>query len=164
MMEDAESIFRSYAQDPEVTKYLAWRPHKNLDTTREFLKRCVQCWQDETAFPWVMARKNDHTLLGMIELRIDQFRADFGYGIARPYWGNGFTTEAVKAIIQWSLAQERIYRVWAVCDVENRASARVMEKAGMQKEGTLRRYMLHPSLSSEPRDCYCYSIIKEPAT
>lgn len=157
---DAEPIFQKYAQDPTVTKYLTWRPHKNIDTTREFLHRCIQCWKDNTAFPWVITRKDGNTLLGMIEIRIDMFRADFGYGIAQQYWGNGYTTEATKAIIQWALQQESIYRVWAICDVENMASARVLEKAGMQKEGTLRRFTIHPNLSSEPRDCYCYSIVK----
>lgn len=159
-MDDAEPIFHKYAQDPDVIKYLTWRAHKNIDTTKDFLRRCIQCWKDNTAFPWVITRKDDHALLGMIEMRIDLFRADFGYGIAKQYWGNGYMTEATQAIIQWALQQEGIYRVWAVCDVENTASARVMEKAGMQKEGILRRFILHPNLSSEPRDCYCYSIVK----
>jgi [ribosomal protein S5]-alanine N-acetyltransferase len=159
-LNDAQAIFEKYAQDPLVTKYLSWRPHKNVSTTVNFLKRCMQCWEDETAFPWVIVRKDDQALLGMIEMRINQFRADFGYGIARQYWGNGFTTEAVKAIVEWALAQKEIYRVWAVCDVENAASARVLEKAGLQREGLLRRFILHPAVSNEPRDCYCYSIVK----
>ena len=159
-MDDAESIFRKYAQDPEVIKYLVWRPHENVDTTKAFIKRCIQCWRDETAFPWVITRKADHALLGMIEMRIDRFRADFGYAIAKSYWGNGYTTEAAKIIIQWALKQESLYRVWAICDVENLASARVMEKAGMQKEGVLRRFAIHPNISAEPRDCYCYAIVK----
>jgi RimJ/RimL family protein N-acetyltransferase len=160
ILEDVEPIFQKYAQDPEVSKYLFWRPHESISTTREFLNRCIQCWKDETAFPWVITNKDDHTLLGMIELRIDRFCADFGYGIAKQYWGNGYTTEAAKVIVHWALNQESIYRVWAICDVENLASARVMEKVGMQKEGILRRLTIHPNISIEPRDCYCYSIVK----
>jgi hypothetical protein len=53
-----------------------------------------------------------------------------------------------------------IFRVWALCDVDNLASARVMEKVGMQREGILRRWILHPNLSDEPRDVYCYSVVK----
>lgn len=159
-MKDAEVIFQHYAQDIEVTKYLSWRPHESIDTTNTFLRRCIQCWKDGTAFPWVIVRKEDRSLLGMIEMRIDHFRADFGYGIAKQFWGNGYTTEAARTIVQWALEQKEIYRVWAVCDVENLASARVLEKAGLQKEGTLRRFMLHPGISDEPRDCFCYSIVK----
>ena len=50
-----------------------------------------------------------------------------------------------------------IWRLGAVCDIDNRASARVMEKAGMQREGILRRWMLHPNISAEPRDCFSYA-------
>jgi len=159
-MADAESIFQKYAQDSEVTRYLTWRPHQSIDTTRAFLQRCIQCWEDGTAFPWVITNKVGNALFGMIELRIDSFRADFGYAVARQYWGNGYATEAVKLIVKWALEQESIYRVWAICDVENLASARVMEKAGMQREGILRRYVFHPNIDGEPRDCYCYSIVK----
>jgi ribosomal-protein-alanine N-acetyltransferase len=159
-MDDAEPIFQKYAQDTEVTKYLHWRPHESINTTREFLHRCIQSWNDETAFPWVIIYKNDDALLGMIEIRINRYRADIGYGIAQQYWGNGYATEAAKIIIKWALEQESIYRVWAICDVENLASTRVMEKAGMQKEGILRRFVLHPNIHNEPRDCYCYSIVK----
>jgi ribosomal-protein-alanine N-acetyltransferase len=159
-MDDAELIFQKYAQDPEVSKYLSWRPHENIDATKEFLSRCIQCWKDEAAFPWVITLKSDNTLLGMIEIRLIKFRADIGFGIARQYWDHGYTTEAAKIVIQWALEQLSIYRVWAICDVENVASARVMEKAGMQREGILRRFIIHPNISSEPRDCFCYSVVK----
>jgi [ribosomal protein S5]-alanine N-acetyltransferase len=161
VLADAETIFQGYAQDPLVTKYLPWKPHANLEATQQFLTRCIQRWKDETAFPWVIVRKADHALLGMIEMRIPDFRADFGYVVGRLYWGNGFATEAAQTIVQWAAAQAGIFRVWAICDVENRASARVLEKAGLQREGVLRRYVLHPSLSNEPRDCYCYSLVKK---
>jgi ribosomal-protein-alanine N-acetyltransferase len=62
-IDDAEPIFQKYAQDPEVTKYLHWRPHESINITREFLRRCIQCWKDETAFPWVITLKGDNTLL-----------------------------------------------------------------------------------------------------
>jgi len=160
VLKDVDNIFQKYAQDDEVTRYLVWKPHKDIAVTREFLQRCVECWKAGTAFPWVVTRKNDHELIGMIELRIDHFRADLGYGLAREYWGNGYATEMTRRACEWCLGQESIYRVWATCDVENTASARVLEKAGMQKEGILRRYILHPNISAEPRDCYCYSIVK----
>jgi [ribosomal protein S5]-alanine N-acetyltransferase len=159
-LSDAEPIFRKYAQDPEVTRYLTWRPHANLQVTEAFIQRCERCWQDGSAFPWVVVRKSDAELIGMLELRIQPFRTDLGYGIARGYWGSGYATEMTRAVVAWALAQESIFRVWATCDVDNPASARVLEKAGMQREGILRRYILHPNISAEPRDCYCYAAVK----
>jgi RimJ/RimL family protein N-acetyltransferase len=69
-------------------------------------------------------------------------------------------TEAVKGVIGWALKQPEIFRIWAVCDVDNLASARVMEKAGMQGEGRLCRWSVHPNISAQPRDSYCFSITK----
>ena len=51
--------------------------------------------------------------------------------------------------------------MWAVCDIDNLASARVMEKAGMQREGILKRWSVHPNISAEPRDSYCYAVVKD---
>ena len=157
---DAEDIFQKYAQDPEITKYMVWTVHESVIETRNFVNRCIQCWKDGSAFPWVIERKHDQELVGMIELRIKQHSADTGYVIARAYWGNGYATEALQSIVDWALAQEQIFRVWAVCDIENGASARVMEKVGMQREGILRRLIVHPNISDQPRDCFCYSIVK----
>ncbi len=61
--------------------------------------------------------------------------------------------EALRALVDWALAQPGIWRAVATCDVENRASARVMEKAGMRSRVLLRRHTIHPNLQPEPRDC-----------
>ncbi len=83
-----------------------------------------------------------------------------GFVVARPYRGRGYTTEAAQPIVGWSLAQPGIYRVSAVCNTENLASTRVLEKIGMQLEGTLRRWDVHPNISDAPRDCLCYAAVK----
>ncbi len=69
-------------------------------------------------------------------------------------------TEAIRTITEWALSQPSIFRVWAVCDVENAASVKVLEKAGFQQEGIFRRWLIHPDISDEPRDCYCYAAVK----
>lgn len=159
VMEDAPSIF-AYAQDREVTRYLTWSPHEDVERTRHFLMRALSAWENETGFPWVLVRKQDGQLIGMVELRIRGHKAEVGYVLARPFWGQGYMSEAVRALIDWALAQPGLYRIWAVCDVENRASARVLEKSGMQREGVLRRWTMHPNLGDVPRDCYCYALVK----
>ena len=157
---DAAAIFQSYAQDVEVTRYLTWEPHKNVQETERFLTGCVAAWEGQNRFPWVVIWREKGELAGMIEMRINNFKADVGYVVARSFWGRGVATEALRPIVEWGLGQEGIYRVWALCDAENGASARVLEKVGMQREGLLRRYSLHPNISFEPRDCYCYAAVK----
>lgn len=160
MLKDAAAIFQQYAQDREVTRFLMWRPHKSIAETRAFLRRCQKVRAQGTSFPWVILRKKDGQLLGMIEMHLDAHRAMIGYVLARPYWGNGYMTEALKAVHRWCRSQPGVYRIWAFADVENRASCRVMEKAGMKREGILRRWVVHPTTSEKPRDCYAYSIIR----
>ncbi len=156
---DAEAIFAAYAQDPEATRYLTWAPHRSVEETRQFLVFCEEEWEKDSSYPWVILDKESGELLGMIHLSIRGHRADLGYVLARPHWGKGIMTEAGRAVVDWALAQDSIYRVWAVCDVENLASARVMEKLGMQREGVLRRWIRRPNCDT-PRDCYCYAIVK----
>jgi ribosomal-protein-alanine N-acetyltransferase len=159
-LQDAGDIFGKYAQDPEVTKYLTWRRNRNVQETRDFLKACLRAWDEGKSFHWVIERKKDHELLGMITARVDDHGWELGYVLARAHWGKGYMTEVVKKLVECGLKQQGIYRVWSVCDVDNLASARVMEKAGMKREGILRRWSMHPTISNEPRDSYCYSITK----
>jgi len=159
-LEDAEAIFAEYAQDSEVTMYLSWRPTGKIEDTREHLRTSATAWKEGKAFQWVILRKEDDHLLGAVGVRVDGHKVELGYVLARKFWGRGCMTEAVRAVVSWALKEEGIYRVWAVCDVENPASARVMEKVGMQQEGILHRWTMHPNRSDEPRDCYCYAITK----
>ncbi len=157
---DTDAIFDAYAQDEEVSRYMIWEPHKTIADTQAFLQRCDDDWKQATAFPWAIVRKGDNTLIGMFELRIMQHRVELGYVLAQSVWGQGLIPEAAEPIMQWINTQPSIYRTWAICDVENKASARVLEKIGMQLEGTLHRWEVHPTINKEPRDCYCYALCK----
>ena len=92
----------------------------------------------------------------MISARMHDYKAEIGYVLARRLWGKGYVTDAVTAVSDWLLSQPSLFRVWAVCDTENPGSARVLEKSGFDREGTLRRWIVHPNQSGEPRDCFMY--------
>jgi RimJ/RimL family protein N-acetyltransferase len=158
LLEDAELIFNSYAQDPDVLKYLLWRPHTSVTDTRSFLQFCQNCWDQGTAFPYIITQKESGQLLGMVEVRVEKDSANLGYVLAKEHWGQGFMVEALQPIIAWAIAQDGISKVWATCDVENLASARVLEKSGMKREEILPKHSLHPNISPEPRDAFRYSM------
>jgi len=160
VLTDAVALFDTYTHDPEVTRYLMWYPHTNGDQTLEFVKSCIAAWEGERRFPYVIMIKGTDNPIGMVDFHINGSSVGIGYVIGRAYWGRGFVPEAVRIIVGWALNQSSIYRVCADCDVENTASVRVMEKVGMQREGLLRRYIMHPNISDEPRDCYLYAIVK----
>jgi RimJ/RimL family protein N-acetyltransferase len=56
-------------------------------------------------------------------LRVAGFKADTGYVVARPFWGQGYAAEALQAVVAWALTQATIFRVWPVCDVEREERA-----------------------------------------
>ena len=173
--EDASSIFERYASDPDVTKYLPWRPHRDVDETRTFLSRLLRAMEDGWTGAWTIESKDDRRILGLASFTIESARyGDFlstveerqnykliiGFHLARSEWGQGYATEAAGELVGWGLRQCQVFRIWTVCDVDNVASARVLEKLGMTREGILRRWSIHPNISPEPRDFYCYALVK----
>jgi RimJ/RimL family protein N-acetyltransferase len=157
---DAAPIFNSYAQDHEVTRFLTWRPHRNLGETDAYVAHCLST-PPEVARTYLLVGRPDGAVRGALDLRrAGAVRLEFGYVLARACWGQGLMTEALGEVAAWALAQPSVFRIGAVCDVENIGSARVMEKAGLQREGVLRRWLVHPALGDEPRDCFSYARVR----
>jgi RimJ/RimL family protein N-acetyltransferase len=157
---DAGAIFAGYAQDPDVLRYLSFRPHASIADTAAYIARC-RANPTAAARTFVLIERNGGGLIGAFDLRQrDIHRLDCGYVLAKSWWGRGLMTEALSAVASWAMAQDAIWRLGAVCDTDNPASARVMEKAGMHREGILRRWMLHPNIGAEPRDCFSYAIVR----
>jgi [ribosomal protein S5]-alanine N-acetyltransferase len=156
---DGPAIFDSYAQDPVVTRFLVWKPHASVDDTYTYIARCTARPADGCAY--ALLRQADMRLLGAFELRRPTaHRLDFGYVLARDWWGQGLMTETLVGVAGWAMRQNDIWRISGVCDVENVASARVMEKAGFTCEGLLRRWVVHPNISAEPRDCLSFAMVR----
>ena len=157
---DAPAIFDSYARDPEVVRYLTWRPHGSIADTHAFIDAIRSRWEAHSELTWALTLRGDDRLIGMIGLRPRGFKSDIGYVLARPHWGRGLMTEAGDTIVDLAFTDPAVHRVWAVCDADNRASARVLEKIGMTCEGILRRWIVHPNVSDQPRDSLCYARIR----
>ena len=159
-LDDAPAVFAGWTQDKEVTRFLTWRPHQTIEQTKEFIQSCLSAWGYESRFPCMITLKENDEIVGMIDPRIEGSKVGIGYVAAHSHWGKGYVTEATRAIIAWAFQQSLIYRVYATTDVENVASRRVLEKVGMQCEGVLRKYIIHPNISDVPRDSYIYAIVK----
>lgn len=159
--EDATAIFAAYGQDPEVTRYLVWRPHREVNDAKEAVGRFLEGWRSGNSYCWLIFRRDGGELIGSIAARKDQQGINLGYLLARPFWRQGFMNEALAAVVDWAFSNPSVFRVWAVCDLENPASARLLEKSGFCREGILKKWSLHPNISSVPRDCFCYARTRE---
>ena len=159
---DAEAVFAAYASDPEVTRYLAWRNYTEIEPLREFFRGVVRTWEtgEGRHYAWLLSLRGTEEPIGSIGVNFDVHGAMLGYVLGRPYWGRGLMTEAVRYVAAWTLAQPPLFRVWAYCDTENLASARVMEKAGLVREGRLQRWHVCPTIGPEPRGCFVYGKVR----
>ena len=109
-----------------------------------------------TEYAYVVELKGTGELIGSISARIDGHKSNIGYVLARNHWGKGYMTEATRALIKELEKNRSIRRIWATCDVANKASARVLAKSGMNREGILKKWMIR-NISGKPRDTYSYS-------
>src|SRR2546425_3184921 len=125
VMEDAAAIFSTYAQDPEVARFVSWSVHPSVDVTRKFVEEyCVAGWKTGQVFPWLITLAAGGDVAGVIDLRPGAARAGIGYVLARRYWGRGLMTEAGRAVVEWAPAPRGIYPGWAGVGLGKPASPR----------------------------------------
>jgi [ribosomal protein S5]-alanine N-acetyltransferase len=100
------------------------------------------------------------TLVGAVALGIAraQQRAELGYWIGVPHWGRGYATEAAATMVGYAFDTLGLRRVVAHCLTRNIGSARVMEKVGMRREGTLREHVIKWDV---PEDVALYAILRD---
>ena len=104
--------------------------------------------------------RDEKTLIGAIGIEINQLhgRAELGYWIGRPYWNNGYCTEAAEEVVRFGFNEYKLVRIHATHFSSNRASGRVMNKIGMKHEGKLRR---HIKKWGRFEDLEIYGILKD---
>ena len=157
---DAPAIFARYACDPEVTRFLGWARHRELADTEAFVTWSDLEWATRGAGPY-LAFEPGGRLVGGTGLEVETpWRASTGYVLARDAWGRGYATELAQAMVDAALSAG-LERVAALCHASHAASARVLEKAGFEREGLLRRHTVFPNLDPPgPHDILLYARVR----
>ena len=146
---DAEDIF-AYASDPQVATYTSWAAHQSIDDTYKYLNDFVfELYRSCQGMDWGIVAKESGKLIGTCGLytSLEHRRGTLGYVLNRDYWGQGLITEAAKVAIAFGFHVMQLQRIQSVCDVDHLASARVLEKVGMQFEGILHNYLFYKERS-----------------
>ena len=146
--------------DHRINRYMAWHAPKDRTEVRLLLEAMDRNWKNGVAFNYTIFRLSDGQRVGAIEPIPSDTKASIGYVVTPENWGKGYATEAIKCVIEKVFENSNIRRFWTVCDIENPASARVLQKCGLQLEGVLRKWRPSPNIGPEPRDCYCYSLVR----
>lgn len=148
----------AYGSDPRVVEYMSFGPNTEEDT-RHFLERAVQKQVERPRTGYTLALTLGGEVIGGCGITVTDARfgeGEIGYCMRPEFWGRGVGTEAAGELIRFGFTELGLHRIMAKCDPENVASWRVMEKAGMLREGRLRENV---KIRGEWRDSLIYSVL-----
>ena len=152
-LEDAEELFTSVASDPEVTRYMSWTAHPDVAETRQVINGVFNIGDPQRSADPVTSPNNQRGIVGACGFRPTQVHSmDFGYYLGRQWWGRRLMGEVVDLLIAEMESDPKVYRISAICHVDNTRSARVLQRAGLAFEGRMVRHTVFPNISSEPQD------------
>ena len=148
---DAQEIFARYASDREVTRYLSWPTHRNVADTLAFLAWSDQDWDRWPAGSYLVIDRDGRQLLGGTGLSFKTpTRAITGYVFARNAWGHGYATESLQAMVD-PASETAVERLEAICHIDHRPSAKVLEKCGFTREEVRREHFVFPNLAPQKK-------------
>ena len=141
-IEDADAMYKNWASDSEVTKFLTWQPHSSVDVSRSIIEDWLKKYSDEKYYQWAIVLKdNGNEPIGdisVVHMNEDISMVHIGYCLGRAWWRRGIMSEALKAVTDFMFDTVEVNRVEARHDPRNPNSGKVMQKCGMKYEGTLR--------------------------
>jgi RimJ/RimL family protein N-acetyltransferase len=157
-IEDYEGV-HAYASDPIVCRYVDFGPN-SPDDTKNFINKCLEEQSEHPRLNYNFAVVHpNYGVIGGCRIRVRNAtnrNASIGYVLNRNYWGKDFGTEIAGKLIEFGFKDLNMHRITAMCDPQNIASWKVMEKNGMMREGLLRQNQL---IRGEWRDSYIYSLL-----
>lgn len=158
---DAEQIYQ-LLQDTEIAMNTLALPHPyELKHAHEFIKAVRQAASDAQNFTFGMEHRAEGHIIGMIGMNLheEHRRSGVGYWLGKAYWRQGYTSEALRRVVQHGFEDLNLNKIYGYCFKENVGSARVLQKAGMVYEGTFLQHYYH-KLSDSYKDAACYGITR----
>jgi len=153
---DAEEIFYAYASKPEATRFLSWATHEELSDTRNYLRFAKSTWREQTQFSFSVRIKTSNRLIGGCGCIHQDGLFQVGYVFSPSVWGQGYATEVCKGLVTEILKYPGLRRLCSFVDVENQASARVLEKSGFIKEQLATDYFVPVNQGKWKKDAYIF--------
>lgn len=140
---DGEAMYRNWANDSEVTKFLTWQPIISVEDTKNILKSWIEEYEKEDFYQWaIVLKSNGSEPIGSISIVRQDDKIEMvhvGYCIGRKWWKSGVTSEALNALIKYFIEEVGVNRIESRHDPMNPNSGKVMLKCGMKYEGTMRK-------------------------
>lgn len=161
-LNDVNNVYREILGNKKRLHFLDWNYATDANEAKAYIENIINNYSKEYYFFWVMEEKVTQRFIGCIFVCNSEIRkrfAEIEYVVSDKTQGCGYMTEALKKVIDFLIKEVGYYRIEGVCNIENNASARVMEKAGMVLEGILRGRALNLNKDGNPGDLKMYSFI-----
>lgn len=140
-VEDAEYMYYNWANDAEVTQYLNWLPHADVQESTKRIEFLETQYANPEFYEWAIELNETEQPIGsvgVVSADEDAQSVEIGFCIGKEWWHHGYTTEVLEEIIRFFFGQVGAGRIWAKVDAQNTHSADALKKVGMEQEGTLR--------------------------
>ncbi len=133
-----------------------------LNIPYPFLDGMAEAWIsgiDDDSAVFAITLLSNSRFIGIAGLTVHKTdsKAEIAYWIGREFWGSGFASEAARAVIKYGFIEMNLNRIFGNCLSRNTGSARIMQKIGMRKEGTLVQDAFHRGVFE---DVECYALIR----
>lgn len=143
---DGPAIF-AFANDDAINRHLGFGSIRSEAGTNEYIANAIASSNAKPRLNYklAMSTKPSGELSGSCWLDMEDpesQNASIGYFVDKRQWGMGYATEMVKALVEFGFKDLKLHRIYANCDAENSATARVLQKVGMRQEGLLREHCL----------------------
>ena len=140
--DDAEAMYKNWASDSEVTKFLMWPPHESPEVSLGIIEDWIKHYSDNSYYQWVIILKENGDKpiggISVVSMKEEISSVHIGYCIGKKWWHKGITSEALKAVMDYFFDVVGVNRIESRHDPRNPNSGKVMKKCGMKYEGTLR--------------------------
>jgi ribosomal-protein-alanine N-acetyltransferase len=154
-----DAALHAIMSDAEVMAFWDCSQIEDIALTTLILHSQLDQMADKRGFYWAMERAADQAFIGCCDLaEIDRWhhRAEVGFIVARAYWGDGYTLEAMQAVINHAAQALRLKRLSARTHLGNVRSVRLLRRLGFEQEGLLRGYV---DREGERRDCLLFGLL-----
>ena len=160
-LNDTEDMYYNWASDKEVTKYLTWTEHCNINKTKMIVTLWENLYKSNEYYNWAIEEKSSRCVIGSINLmNLDNYNenCEVGYCIGKSFWNQGIMTEVLHEILDFAFEEVNFERITARRHIDNIASGMLLKKCKFVYEGALRKIV--KDSNGVLVDCKYYSILK----